>query len=314
MSFFRLEESEFGPYRRYRFHHPDLGHGFDIVPATAANVTEIRFAGTNVLDGYTTPDELQAGKWGKSAILFPFPNRLRDGRYTWLGRGYSFPLNNAAMNNAIHGFVRHESFQVERIELTRERASITSRFVADGKNPAYPFPFTLDVTFAIDTRGEFVATFSVTNQHHESIPIGLGWHPYFRLAPQANDHRLQLPPCERVEIDERMIPTGKRSTYSVFQDEQMLGETQLDTCFAALPGESIVRAILRAQGHALTFEAPRERFPFFQVFTPPARTSIAIEPMTCNVDAFHNREGLVELAPAQNWAAEFRIVHTVENV
>ncbi len=306
---FCVDESDFGPYRRFRFHHPDLGHGFDVVPAVANNVTEIRFSGTNILDGYETPEELHAGKWGKCAILFPFPNRLRDGRYTWHGRDYSFPINNASTNNAIHGFVRHEFFQVERIELTRERASITSRFVADGHNPAYPFAFTLDVTFAMTLRGEFTAIFTVTNQHTESIPVGLGWHPYFRLTPRADDHRLLLPACERIEIDERMIPTGKRFPYSDFRDERLVGETQLDTCFAALPNESIVRAILSAQSHALTIEAPREQFPFFQVFTPPDRTSIAIEPMTCNVDAFHNREGLVELPAGDQWTGAFRIVH-----
>lgn len=311
---FDLEESDFGPYRRYRFHHPELGHGFDVVPGAAANVTEIRFAQTNVLDGHATGDELRAGKWGKSAILFPFPNRLRDGVFTWHGREYSFPINNAATSNAIHGFVRHESFQVEKIETTSEMARITSRFVAEGKHPAYPFPFTLDTTFAMTAHAEFIATFAVTNQHIESIPVGLGWHPYFRLAARADEHSLQLPPCERVEIDARMIPTGKRVPYTDFQDERLLGDTQLDTCFAALPPESIVRAKLRAQGHTLTLEAPRDRFPFFQVFTPPARNSIAIEPMTCNVDAFHNREGLVELAPGEHWTVNFKIAYERQTI
>lgn len=309
MAVFQLETSDFGSYREYRLHHPHTQHGFTVVPSAAANVREIRFSGTNVLDGYTTPDELRAGKWGKSAILFPFPNRLRDGRYSWHGQEYTFPLNNAATNNAIHGFVRHESFEVERIELSPERGSITLRFAADGSNASYPFRFTLDVTFSMTAQGDFIASFWVTNRHDQSIPIGLGWHPYFRLTEHADDHELQLPACERVEIDDRMIPTGSRSPYADFRDKRTLGATQLDTCFAALSNETILRSTLRAKGQTLTIEASRKSFPFFQVFTPPARTSIAIEPMTCNVDAFHNGEGLVELAPEHIWAAEFRIRH-----
>lgn len=309
---FHLEESEFGPYRRYRFQHDELGHGFDIVPEVAANVTAIRFSHQNILDGYTTPEELHAGKWGKSAILFPFPNRLRDGRYTWNGRAYQFPINNAPTNNAIHGFVRREVFLVERVELTREKAAITSRFVADGKNPAYPFPFTLDVTFAMHYAGQFTASFAVTNHHDESIPVGLGWHPYFQLSEKADEHALQLPPCERIEIDERMIPTGKRSQYLDFLDERLLGETQLDTCFAHTSDDSTTRSMLRAKGQTLFVEAPRKEFPFFQVFTPPARASIAIEPMTCNVNAFINREGLVEIAPNQRWTVSFQVSHRFE--
>lgn len=313
MSLFQLDESAFGAYRVYKFHHPETMHGFDIVPAVAANVTQIRFSGTNILDGYETPEELHDGKWGKSAILFPFPNRLRDGLYSWNGCDYSFPINNASTNNAIHGFVRHESFDVERIEVTEEHASITCRFVADGKNPSYPFPFIFKATFMMSHNGEFTARFAVTNHHDQSIPVGLGWHPYFRLSAKAEDHSLHLPPCERVEIDERMIPTGQRTVYSDFQDERLLGETQLDTCFAAAQSESIVKATLRAAGHRLSVEAPRDQFPFFQVFTPPARTSIAIEPMTCNVDAFHNREGLAELAAGQTWEAQFRLIHSSES-
>ncbi len=311
---FQREESDFGPYRRYRFNHAPSGHGFDVVPGAAANVTEIRFSKTNVIDGHATGEELRAGKWGKSAILFPFPNRLRDGSYSWHGREYTFPINNAATSNAIHGFVRHESFQVERIDVTDERALITSRFVADGKHPAYPFPFTFDATFEMTALAEFNATFSVTNQHTASIPVGLGWHPYFRLTERADDHHLQLPPCTRVDIDARMIPTGKQIPFMDFQDEHLVGTTQLDTCFAVLPSESIVRAKLRASGRILTIEAPRNQFPFFQVFTPPARNSIAIEPMTCNVDVFHNREGLVELPAGENWTVQFKLTHQPETI
>lgn len=309
---FQLEESDFGPYRLYRFHDPATQHGFDIVPAVAGNVIAIRFGGRNILDGYETPEELQAGKWGKSALLFPFPNRLRDGQYSWNGRDYVFPINNVTTNNAIHGFIRHESFDVERFELTEEQAAITCRFVADGKNPAYPFPFLFKVTFAISSRGDFTARFLVTNQHDKSIPLGLGWHPYFRLTPKAEDHALHLPPCERVDIDERMIPTGNRSPYSDFQEERLLGDTQLDTCFAAAENEALVRATLRAAGHRLQIEASRKNFPFFQVFTPPMRTSIAIEPMTCNVDAFHNREGLVELDAGESWEGQFGLAYSLE--
>lgn len=309
---FQLKESDFGPYRLYRFHHPRTQHGFDIVPAVAANVMAIRFGGTNILDGYETPEDLQAGKWGKSALLFPFPNRLRDGQYAWNGREYAFPINNAPTNNAIHGFIRHESFEVDRFDLAEDRAAITCRFTADGKNPAYPFPFLFLVTFSISSQGDFTARFKITNQHSENIPLGLGWHPYFRLTAKAEDHVLHLPPCERVDIDERMIPTGNRSPYSDFQEERLLGDSQLDTCFAAAQDKAIVRATLRAAGHRLEVEAPRDQFPFFQVFTPPMRSSIAIEPMTCNVDAFHNREGLVDLPAGASWEGQFKLVYSLE--
>lgn len=306
---FHVEESDFGPFRRYRFHHDTLGHGFDVVPAAGANVTALRFDGTNVLDSYENGDELKERHWGKSDILFPFPNRLRDGRYSWRGRDYSFPQNNASTQNAIHGFVRHESFEPHKIELTREHASMTSRLEYQGTNPSYPFPFVFDVTFTLTAQAEFSARFCVTNRHHESIPAGLGWHPYFHLADRPDDHLMKFPACERIDIDERMIPTGKRLPYSEFLQEKPFGSTHLDTCFAVSPDEPSTRVTMRTKDRSLSVEAPRKTFPFFQVFSPPMRTSIAIEPMTCNIDAFHNGEGLVEIG-SEPWIVEFRVIYS----
>ncbi len=308
---FHVEESDFGNYRQYRFHHPELGHGFDIVPALGANVTAIRFGGTNVLEGAKSPEDILEGPWGNSDILFPFPNRLRDGRYFWRGRDYAFPLNNGVMGNAIHGLVRHLPFEPTRIELTTISASMSSRLDYPGTNPAYPFPFIFNVTFTITTQNEFIARFSVTNRHAESIPVGIGWHPYFRLAERADDHLIQFPPCARIDIDDRMIPTGTRSPYPDFQQEKPFGSTVLDTCFAVSPNETTSRITMKANGQTLAIESPRATFPFFQIYTPPSRSSIAIEPMTCNIDAFRNGQGLVEVAPSipAAWTSEFRVVY-----
>lgn len=303
---YQLSTSDFGPYRRYDFADPAGGHGFSVVPGKGATLIDLRFAGQSVLDGYQTPDELAAGKWGKSAVLFPFPNRLRDGRYSWLGRDYEFPINNADTANAIHGFARAEAFEVVRIELTTESAEITCRLEYDGRLAAYPFPCTLDLTFAQSNRNDFSVSFFLKNHHTEAIPAGFGWHPYFRLAENANRHALHLPACDKVEIDERMIPTGGRTNFPDFDQEKALDDTRLDNCFAAR-SEGLYRLQLAGNGKRLALAAGGASFPFFQVFTPPHRESIALEPMTCNVDAFRNGDGLVSVPPGGDWVGAFRI-------
>src|SRR5579871_4129739 len=35
-------------------------------------------------------------------VLFPFPNRIRNGRFTWQGKDYQLPLNDPSHRNAIH--------------------------------------------------------------------------------------------------------------------------------------------------------------------------------------------------------------------
>jgi aldose 1-epimerase len=78
---------------------------------------------------------------GKSSVLFPFPNRLNNGKYTWNDAEYQFPINNESTGNAIHGFVRHESFEVTEAPPTQNSASIRCMYEYAGDKPYYPFPF-----------------------------------------------------------------------------------------------------------------------------------------------------------------------------
>ncbi|MGB0929923.1 MAG: hypothetical protein ACPGVB_04055, partial [Chitinophagales bacterium] len=48
-------------------------------------------------------------------------------------------------------------------------------------------------------------------------------------------------------------------------------------------------------------------FPYFQIYIPPHRKSIAIEPMNCNIDAFNNGEGLTLLKVGQTWKGSFGV-------
>ncbi|MBP6825781.1 MAG: hypothetical protein KA165_04380, partial [Saprospiraceae bacterium] len=300
---YELTKEAFGKYTRYTLYNPLNGHAFSVVPERGANVLDIRFFKKSILDGYQTPEELEAAKWGKSVLLFPFPNRLDRGKYTWQGKQYEFPINNAATENAIHGFVRDEAFEVEYVFLAKDEASILCSYTYGGERPYYPFPFALEVEFSIHDNGTFTLETACRNLHDGPIPVGFGWHPYFRLTDRADQHRMQLPACEMVEINERMIPTGKRSVFGTFQKKKTTGDTFLDNCFHNLSSGSSYKLALDAAGRSVVVKASGRQFPFFQVFTPPHRESIALEPMTCNVGAFNNGDGLITLAPDKEWKA-----------
>ena len=147
----------------------------------------------------------------------------------------------------------------------------------------------------------------VENLHQTAIPVGFGWHPYFRLDDYANQHKLQIPACEKVDINDRMIPTGERSAFETFKTLNLTADTVLDNCFKSDKTSGTYQLKLQGKLGTLTMKAPAAQFPFFQVFTPPHRESIALEPMTCNVDAFNNREGLVALAPDQIWKGKMSV-------
>lgn len=306
---YELNQTPFGSRQRFDIFHKVTGTGFSIVPDAGATVLSIQFNGKNILDGYETPEELEEGKWGKSSVLFPFPNRLNDGKYTWNNTAYQFPINNESTGNAIHGFVRHESFEVTEVLLTQNSASIRCMYEYEGDKPYYPFPFLLQLEFTISDDGRFTVTVDVDNLGETTMPFGFGWHPYFRLAENAGAHALGLPDCARVEISDRMIPTGVKTPFDDYTDRKEVGDTFLDNCFIHTGNAEDPELVLEGEAGVVTVQAPANQFPFFQVFTPPHRESIALEPMTCNIDVLNNHEGLTALGSHDRWTGKLWIVY-----
>lgn len=302
---FELNTTPFGRFRRYDFSFSALGLGFSVVPGSGATVLSLLYQGEEVLDGHTTPDELEAGEWAKSALLFPFPNRLRNGRYRWLGEEYAFPINELQTNTAIHGFVHREAFEPVRIELTDEHAEIACRLQYDGHFAGYPFPLTMEVAYSMTYRGLFGVSAWIKNRHSAAIPVGFGWHPYFKLSKRIDDCALKLPACSRERLDACRLPVLQQEPYDAFEQLTPIGQTTLDDCFRAAERLTLYDIRLKGERHAVTLSLSRTLFPFFQIFTPPHRKSIALEPMTCLPNAFENGEGLVSIPPEGIWSAAF---------
>jgi aldose 1-epimerase len=86
-----------------------------------------------------------------------------------------------------------------------------------------------------------------------------------------------------------------------------VGDTFLDNCFFNKKASGTYQMTLEGARRRISVEANAKQFPYFQVFTPPHRESIALEPMTCNVDAFNNKNGLVTLASNETWEGKIEI-------
>ena len=90
----------------------EAGNRATIWPALGFNC----FQWQTVVDGqtldllYEDPALFSNGRPTRSGIpvLFPFPNRIRGGQFTWDGKKYQLPLNDSTQQNAIHGYAcRH---------------------------------------------------------------------------------------------------------------------------------------------------------------------------------------------------------------
>ena len=315
MTFTHTVES-FGDFKKHIFSNKQ-GDAFEVTPQYGACLLDLRFKGISVLDGFKTPEELVANAWSKSAFLYPYPNRLRDGRYTFDGKTYQFAINNADTGNSLHGFGTADApMQVKEIKTTNTEAMIHCTWQHDGSHEAYPFRFTFSVKMILRSQtpnsrggGEFEIEMSLKNDDSVLIPAGLGWHPYFVMSEIVDDTSLRLPESQWIVIDDRMLPTGEKQAYSAFNTLTKIGDTHLDNGFFITENGTKASVILESERGTLQYwqEIGTAKWQFVQVFTPPDRRSIAIEPMTCNIDAFNNHDGLVRLAPNAALGGKFGV-------
>ena len=302
----------FGKYEAHSLANEAAGNRITLVPGFGSCVLNIELQGQPVLDGYTSAEEMNINRWAKNVLLFPFPNRLRDGRYEWEGNEFQFPINDGQTGNALHGFGMDKPMEVEWAKPGEREASIRCAYIYDGQLSAYPFPFTFKADFRIANPGSVEVIFRVENTGVAPIPFGMGWHPYFQLSEAVDDVALQLPPCEMIGVDQVMIPTGKHYEYTTFTQLRRIGPEVLDNCFALRQQEGQVDILLRGErGELHYWQAVGDgQFGYLQLFTPPHRRSLALEPMSCNIDAFNNGEGLMRLEAGEKAEAGFGFTFT----
>jgi aldose 1-epimerase len=298
---YQYKSAEFGDFLKYTFYNDETNNSFSIVPEHGACLLDVKIGDQSIIDGYQTIEELLKNEGSKSAILFPFPNRLKGGKYNFEGKSYQFPINEKITNNALHGFAKHQVFSLEKINCSKNQAEIHCRHQNKGNNPAYPFAFRLDVKMRISDPDSFEIELLFKNESSQKILVGLGWHPYFNCFGNLDQVSLQMPHCQFVEIDEFAIPTKERFDYTYFKNQHKFGNAVLDNAFELQDSKGKATVTLISELGKLIYwqETGYGKYNFLQIFTPPQRKSIAIEPMTCNIDAFNNGEGLIVLKPKE---------------
>lgn len=303
---YELSVDQFGPFERCTLQHTVYPQQIQFVPERGGCLTSLRMEDHELLDAYKTPEEVEANSWSKSGLLYPFPNRLRDGTFEWEGKTYQFPLNDGDFNNALHGFGMERPLKISESLLYDNRAIIRMTSQYDGSFPYYPWPFQIELSYHMYAPDQFWVEIAVENTGLKVIPMGVGWHPYFQMADHASACELRLPPIHRVNVDERLTPTGERESYDEFLYRKNIGDTILDNCFALEEDHLEVSARLSGAKGSIRYwqETGPQKFNYMQVFMPPYGTSIALEPMTCNIDAFNNGDGLTNLAPGETLRAK----------
>jgi aldose 1-epimerase len=227
-----------------------------------------------------------------SSILFPFVNRIKDGKYTFNNSKYKLNCNEVDKNNALHGLVYNKTFVCSRKALTLNDASITLQYKDCGKHQGFPFKFNIELTYTLNKKGIIVAV-NITNKGKKIFPFSLGWHPYF-YSKNLYNSTLNFNSNKKYVFDNQQIISG--TTDLNIEMPFQLKAVTLDDCYPLKTNE-------------IDFITPEYSFNiastskenFLQLYTPEVLNVIAIEPMTGAADNFNNQIGLQMLQPNETY-------------
>jgi galactose mutarotase-like enzyme len=245
--------------------------------------------------------QFRAGHATAIPLLHPWANRLSRWGYPGVDlRGLPLPTDKNGL--PMHGNLLGAPFTVTAAGPARVVAEL-----AYDDPRAFPFPHTVTVDGRVHPERGLTITTEVRPTGTRAVPISFGWHPYLRLpnAPR-REWMLHWPACEHVEVDARTIPTGRRAhqnasvvalARATFDDHYALGRSR--------------RFSISARDTTLTLRFDTH-YPFAQLFVPPRRAMLAVEPMTAEIDAL-NRGNAPIVEPGDRFRASFSIVRSTTN-
>ncbi|GIH03612.1 aldose 1-epimerase [Rhizocola hellebori] len=279
-----------------------------VVAEVGGGLRAYSVGGWDVLDGYAQ-DEVAPGAAGQ--ILAPWPNRIRDGRYTHRQQAHELALTEPEHHNAAHGLVRWLPWRAEAT--ATDSVQVVCLLTAQ---PGYPWHLRIATTWSLRPDG-LHAEHAATNLSAQPCPFGLGIHPYLRLPESTVDEtQITLRARTRLLVDDRLLPIGQAPVAGTdydFGSPRAIGAAKLDTTFTDLEsGGNAVTMTSRTGEHALRVWGD-EVFKWWQLFTgdtvpdPRRRRSIAVEPMTCPPNAFRSGTDLITLQPGETWRATWGV-------
>ncbi len=278
-----------------------------------AGLRRYAVGGWEVLDGYGEDEMCTAAR---GAALLPWPNRLQDGQYEFRGRSYQAALTEPERHNAIHGLTRWLNWRALEKDAHQVRMGLELH-----QQPGYPFSLQLEIGYRLGAGGLTVET-RARNVGADPLPFGAGHHPYLSVGTERVDEALlRVPALSRLEVDERLIPTGRampvRGTEYNFLEPRAIGEVKLDTAYADLlpDADGISRVELRAPtGQPRAAVWMDSAYSHVMIFTgdtvsPAARRrrGLGVEPMTCAPNAFRTGTRLRVLQPGETFVGTWGI-------
>lgn len=303
---------------------PGLGE-VDVIASPPLEEARVRFAAASREPFPGNESYLFGG-----AILIPYANRIRGrlspDRRTIAARipggEVTLPANAGgrrpgAEQYAMHGLILDADVgEIERRTTGEEDAvrgilragDFGGRWVSDA-----------EIRFENVLRSDsFRMAITVRNAGRETLPVGIGWHPYFNVPSLRREQaRLYVPARRRTLVNDydEVLPTGEvvpvaGTPYDFsMPGGRAMGDLFLDDCFVdldATAGEATAEVIDPASAYGVRVVAAAPPVRAIQVYAPPDKPFIVVEPQFNWADPFGEPwgsgvdTGMARLAPGES--------------
>jgi galactose mutarotase-like enzyme len=247
-------------------------------------------------------------------FLHPWANRLGRGRFELAGREVDLELTGLHVKRDGRGLPMHglltaaRGWRVERhheLEGEEEDGGVLAASFDFGAYPrlveAFPFPHQVEIEATLS--GAELRVVTTVRAGEAGLPVAFGFHPYLQLpGVERSQWEIEAPVRERLELDERMLPTGRREPVEI--EGGRLGSRTFDDAFLA-PADGAPFA-LAGGGRRLELRMG-EGYPFAQIYAPEDLAAVAVEPMTAPTNTLVSGEDLPMLAAGESFSASFEI-------
>ncbi len=271
------------------------------------------------------------------AILLPFANRIRgklspDGKTitaTAAGRTVTLPANWSGNNpgaekHAIHGLMRQAHFQNVLTRNGVQDSSVNATYHANNFDGHWLSDTDVEVETTL-SHSAFEMTVTARNVGHGLLPMGIGWHPYFVL-PSGDRRQVKL----HIAGDTRAVMNNYDDTFTTGQrvpvkgtpydftesgghalDDQYLDDNFSNLTYGA-DGSTVSEIVDPAANYGLRLITLSPQIKSIQVYAPPQKNFVAIEPQFNLPDPYNKNwgnvnTGMVLLQPGQSVSWRVRL-------
>ena len=259
-----------------------------IAPSRGSNLCRLSVNGNHVIN--FDRDLLVKNDFTGTPILYPTPNRVRNGVFRYHGEIYNQVKR--GMKILEHGLVNNEPWNYLDPQINHESVNLTTWIDFDetcAVFPAFPFKHRLSLDFRLTPAGLQVS-YTIENLGDLTIPFGFGLHPYFtKLSGDAGTF-VELPADYVMDYTSDLLPTGRLievgGTQFDLRKRVELAALDLDHVFTGVPDGKCAQIYYDTLHMQVRLVASSD-FSHIVLYSPRGENFFCLENQTCSTDA-HN--------------------------